>query len=322
MKSSYLNNDVNYGDLISAAIFNKNPQNIVEFGILDGFSLKIFVDNFPDANINAFDIFDEFNGNCAKKDIIEKFAEYKNVNIEYGNFYDKYNDLDNIDILHIDIANNGDVIEFLLENYLPKLSSNGLIIFEGGSEERDNIDWMQKYNKRKIKPILDDLKRMDIEVKTFGRIPSITLIKKNKDFNIHRLCENDFYKGFFELINYFTRNLQPESFDKAINNLELFNNDCSVVLVAEYKDKIIATGKILLENKIHNNLRKVGHIEDMVVSEDYRSNGVGKLLLKELIKIGKENDCYKIVLECHSDISQFYEKNGFIKKGTEMSLYF
>jgi len=77
-----------------------------------------------------------------------------------------------------------------------------------------------------------------------------------------------------------------------------------------------------LENKIHNNLRKVGHIEDMVVSEEYRSNGVGKLLLKELIKIGKENNCYKIVLECNPDISQFYEKNGFIKKGTEMSLYF
>ena len=44
MKSSYNNNDINYGDIIKTILFNRNPQKIVEFGILDGFSLKIFAD--------------------------------------------------------------------------------------------------------------------------------------------------------------------------------------------------------------------------------------------------------------------------------------
>ena len=77
MKSSYFNNDINYGDIIKSNLFGKNPLRIVEFGILDGFSLKIFADTFPNAKIEAYDIFDEFNGNSAKKeDIQEMFKDY------------------------------------------------------------------------------------------------------------------------------------------------------------------------------------------------------------------------------------------------------
>tara|TARA_B100001250_G_C19609522_1_gene704277 strand:+ start:234 stop:437 length:204 start_codon:yes stop_codon:yes gene_type:complete len=67
MKSSYLNN-LNYGDIFKTLIFMVNPSNIVEIGILDGFSLKTFADNAPNkCIIKAYDIFEEFNGNCANK---------------------------------------------------------------------------------------------------------------------------------------------------------------------------------------------------------------------------------------------------------------
>lgn len=319
MKSSYNNNDINYGDIIKTILFNRNPQKIVEFGILDGFSLKIFADTFPNSNISAFDIFEEFNGNSATSEVYEKFKEYKNVLIQYGDFYKKLNDFENksIDIIHVDIANNGDVYKFAIENYLSKIKDDGILILEGGSEERDNISWMIKYNKPKIQPIL---KTEKYNILTIGKMPSITFITKK--INIHELVESDFNKGFFELVNHFTKELNPESKDKAKNNIKLFNNENTKTLVIEYDNKIIATGKILLETKIHNNLRKVGHIGDFVISEEYRNKGFGKELLKELVKIGKDNDCYKTVLECNPDVTGFYEKNGFQKKGTEMSLYY
>ena len=180
MKSSY-NYTINYGDLISGITFVMNPKNIVEIGILEGFSLKKFIDNSnPTTNIKAYDIFDNFNGNAANKEILlEKFSKYKNVKIEYGDFYKIHNDIsDNtIDIIHIDIANNGETYEYIINNYISKLTKNGILIIEGGSEERDNIEWMNKYNKPKIKPIIEKYSN-NYKFKTIGNIPSITLLKE------------------------------------------------------------------------------------------------------------------------------------------------
>jgi len=175
MMSSYKNN-LNYGDLLETITFIQKPKSILEIGILDGFSLKCFADNSHNAKIDAYDIFDEFNGNHANKEqLIEKFKEYNNVNIQYGDFYELYKSGDKYDIIHIDIANNGDVYEFSINNYLPKLNTNGLLILEGGSKQRDNIEWMIKYNKPKIQPVLKKYNDK-INIKTIGVIPSITLI--------------------------------------------------------------------------------------------------------------------------------------------------
>ena len=173
MRSSY-NSNLTYKELLESIIFLKNPKKIIEFGILEGFSLEVFASK-KDCQIEAYDIFDNFNGNRSSRDIVEKFENHKNVSINYGDFYKKFLEIEDnsIDIIHIDIANNGDVYQFAIENYMKKLKNNGLLILEGGSEERDEVEWMNKYNKRKIKPYL---KSLDLEWKTIGNFPSITLI--------------------------------------------------------------------------------------------------------------------------------------------------
>ena len=90
----------------------------------------------------------------------------------YKNIHDK-----SIDILHIDIANNGDIYECMFQNYIHKIKDNGIILMEGGSEERDNVEWMIKYDKSKINPVLDKY-RDNYDIKIIGEIPSITIIKK------------------------------------------------------------------------------------------------------------------------------------------------
>ena len=65
----------------------------------------------------------------------------------------------------------------------------------------------------------------------------------------------------------------------------------------------------------------MGHIEDVVVLEEYRGKGFGNILMKKLIEIGREEGCYKIVLNCNQENVGYYKKLGFIEKGTEMSLY-
>lgn len=180
MNSSY-NNKINFGDIISSITFLKNPKKIVECGILEGYSLDKFIWNSNlDTQIDAYDIFDKFNGNHAIKDkIIKQFNKYDNVNIKYGDFYDVYQKYDDksIDILHIDIANNGDVYEFMFQNYVDKLKDDGIILMEGGSFQRDSIEWMIKYNKPQINPVLNKYSDK-FYIKTIGEIPSITIIKK------------------------------------------------------------------------------------------------------------------------------------------------
>ena len=181
MKSSYTNN-INFGDLLSSITFLQKPQRIVEVGILEGFSLTKFVESTNiDTTIDAFDIFEDFNGNHAKrKQIEEKFKEFPNVLINKEDYY-KVTTLyekDSIDLFHIDVANNGDVYRYAFEEYMPKLTENGILILEGGSEQRDNIEWMNKYNKPKIQPVIKEYQEKGFEITVIGEMPSLTIVKK------------------------------------------------------------------------------------------------------------------------------------------------
>jgi predicted O-methyltransferase YrrM len=179
MKSSYLTAELTYGDYIKGITLTKNPKYIVEFGILDGYSLKSFVESTDETcKIDAFDIFEEFNGNHSDYTIIiSQFNNYPRVNIQRGNFYESLNLFKDksIDIIHIDIANTGEIVP-MVEKYLLKLCDDGIIILEGGSTARDENTWMKKYNKLPLNPALKTIE--NIKYYTCGSIPSITIIKK------------------------------------------------------------------------------------------------------------------------------------------------
>jgi GNAT superfamily N-acetyltransferase len=53
------------------------------------------------------------------------------------------------------------------------------------------------------------------------------------------------------------------------------------------------------------------YLEDLIVTEDKRGNGVGKLLFEETIRIGKETDCTGMmwqVLDWNEPAINFYKK--------------
>lgn len=175
-KSSYKEN--NYNQVFQSICFTLNPKKIVEFGILEGYSLDSFIRYGKDAFIESNDLFDDFPYNAADYNfIMNKYQKNSNVKIYKKNFYHAVNDYENnsIDILHIDIANNGETFEFAIQNYLPKV--RGLMILEGGSEERDNVEWMIKYDKPKITPVLQKYSN-SVKIEVLENFPSITLIRK------------------------------------------------------------------------------------------------------------------------------------------------
>tara|TARA_Y100000992_G_scaffold162458_1_gene108896 strand:+ start:622 stop:1065 length:444 start_codon:yes stop_codon:yes gene_type:complete len=79
---------------------------------------------------------------------------------------------------------------------------------------------------------------------------------------------------------------------------------------------------LLLEQKVLRKGGMVAHIEDVVVSEKYRNQNIGKKLIEHAIMVSREYKCYKVILNCNDGVQGFYEKCGFKSKNKEMSLYF
>jgi glucosamine-phosphate N-acetyltransferase len=87
-------------------------------------------------------------------------------------------------------------------------------------------------------------------------------------------------------------------------------------------EKIVGTITLIIEQKLIHNGKCCGHIEDFAVLEEYRSQGIGGLLIDYVINISKQNDCYKCILDCNENLESYYKKKGFVKKGIYMGNYF
>ena len=66
----------------------------------------------------------------------------------------------------------------------------------------------------------------------------------------------------------------------------------------------------------------MGHIEDIVVSEQHRNLGIARSILTELKKLAYQKECYQVILDCSEENRGFYEKNDFLYKGIQMAVYF
>ena len=139
---------------------------------------------------------------------------------------------------------------------------------------------------------------------------------------IRKLAKSDFNNKYLDLLDQLSstnqENFTYDKFELFINQL---NNNHNIYVI-EKNNKIIASGTLLIENKIIHNFGKVGHIEDIVVDFNERGSGLGKLIINHLIETAKNLNCYKIILNCNESNVKFYEKCGFTKKELEMVIYF
>jgi len=85
---------------------------------------------------------------------------------------------------------------------------------------------------------------------------------------------------------------------------------------------IIASGTLLIEQKFIRGGMNVGHIEDIVVHNNNRKKGISQVILDKLKEFAKNNNCYKIILDCKESVSHVYIKNKFEINGLQMSYYF
>ncbi len=140
---------------------------------------------------------------------------------------------------------------------------------------------------------------------------------------ITELNETDDWVQYCSLLKQLsTLNIENITLDMFKSRIRLINlNPSHKIIIAKHKNIIIGTTTILLEPKFIHDLSYVAHIEDVVVDKDYRSKGIGKLLVQKAINISKESCCYKIILDCSDLHIGFYQKMGFHVKENQMALY-
>jgi GNAT superfamily N-acetyltransferase len=64
-----------------------------------------------------------------------------------------------------------------------------------------------------------------------------------------------------------------------------------------YPDKIISSCYLAIIPNLTRNGKSNGFIENVITDEKYRNMGIGKGLIKMAVEYGKQNNCYKIILQ-------------------------
>ena len=192
VKSSYAEN--NFGVVFKALVTQKMPITCVELGVLNGYSslyiglaLKYnYKEHAIKGHLHSYDQWEDYPYNHGNKDSVQGLLERNEIDDYVSLYYAdamKVHELykeKKVDLLHVDISNHGDTFNFMIEKWHPILKVNGLFLFEGGSEERDYIEWMIKYKFPSIKKAIESNEIVDsfYQYETYTKFPSLTVFTK------------------------------------------------------------------------------------------------------------------------------------------------
>ncbi|MGG0655265.1 GNAT family N-acetyltransferase [Rummeliibacillus pycnus] len=97
--------------------------------------------------------------------------------------------------------------------------------------------------------------------------------------------------------------------EEEIDSYDHLGGECYHFLVTTDDDKAIGTGRIRL-------VEGVGKIQRVAVLEEYRSHGIGRIIIKALEDKAKELGAPKVKLDGQLQAQGFYEKIGYeVKSG-------
>ena len=154
-----------YGSLLYALARVLRPLIAVEIGILQGFSLLTVGAALRDnaaGHITGYDLFEAYPYRHADREQVSGRVTALQlqpwVTLEAGDVHDIHERWDGVDYLHVDVSNTGDTYRRVFANWSSKVRQ--VIVFEGGSDQRDAVAWMREFGKPPIVPAVHELRRL------------------------------------------------------------------------------------------------------------------------------------------------------------------
>ena len=157
IESSYSINTL--GQTIYQTVLDYKPERVIEFGALYGYSTICIASALRElgrGKLICYDIWDKYQYKHASINEtyanVIKYGLTDYVELQEMNFYEwEPANLRNDFKVPIEI-NTGDTIELVYDSLI-KNKKSGVVLFEGGTVERDNVEWMIKYNKKPFSSI-------------------------------------------------------------------------------------------------------------------------------------------------------------------------
>jgi glucosamine-phosphate N-acetyltransferase len=136
--------------------------------------------------------------------------------------------------------------------------------------------------------------------------------RKSDGYKVRELREADFDRGFLDTLS----NLSDTGGLTAKGGRSIFRamkrDPLYHVFVAVSGDgEVIGATTLLVEKKFIHRGGSVGHIEDVVVRKGHEGKGVGGSVVRAAVEKARESGCYKVILDCKSDLVDFYKRLGF-----------
>lgn len=140
--------------------------------------------------------------------------------------------------------------------------------------------------------------------------------------DVKRLRYSDFkepyvIKDIFNLISQVWSCTDEMQFRDNIINIMMDNH----LFIVKEEKSIIGFAMLHLQPKLIRDGCTAGFIEEVVVHEDYRGQGIGEQLIKHITKYAFDtHTCYKVVLSCFPERVKFYERCGFRNESITMRI--
>ncbi|HLX81359.1 MAG TPA: class I SAM-dependent methyltransferase [Burkholderiales bacterium] len=180
VRSAY--KDHGYGYFFYALARAFRPRSCVELGILQGFSLLAVAAALRDngaGSIQGVDLFEDYPHRHAQYADVENHISACGLENRSGitraDALAAHRHHDDIDYLHVDLSNDGDTYRFVFRHWAGKVRH--AILLEGGSADRDQVEWMVKHGKSPIVPAIDEIRRAysDWTIAVLAPFPSLTV---------------------------------------------------------------------------------------------------------------------------------------------------
>ncbi|MDR1554336.1 MAG: GNAT family N-acetyltransferase [Prevotellaceae bacterium] len=131
-----------------------------------------------------------------------------------------------------------------------------------------------------------------------------------------RFCTADDYALVFELLKQLWTDVQLnyETLQTVYENA--LKSDRQKLIIGLIDNKIIGFCSLTVKNSLWQS-GNLGHIDELVVDENFRKYGIGKKLMDAITKIAKENNCKQTELSSafhRKEAHQFYENLGYEKR--------
>ncbi|XP_025418201.1 probable glucosamine 6-phosphate N-acetyltransferase [Sipha flava] len=136
-------------------------------------------------------------------------------------------------------------------------------------------------------------------------------------YHLRPLRSTDFARGHLDLLSQLTvtGDVDRKTYADTFAAMKANAGTYYIIVVEDtHRDRIVASGSLVLEKKFIHSCGQRGRIEDIVVDSDCRGKRFGKIVVQHLIALACILKCYKISLECKDSNVNWYSSMGFVSE--------